>query len=214
MLALSHGVESEDVNANRSVEFFDHQFEQQVEQCAFALNPFEQTALPYLSGHVLDFGCGLGNLAIAAARAGCSVVALDASEVAIRHLRQVAATENLRIDAQRADLGRYRLTGHFDSIAAIGLLMFFDCATAARLLADLQASLRPGGTMVVNVLVEGTTYMDMFDKGHHCLFARDELLRQLAHWELIASEFKNFAAPGDTVKSFQTVIARKPLGQA
>lgn len=202
------------MNTNRSIEFFDRQFEQQVRQSAFALNPFESAALPYVSGHVLDFGCGMGNLAVAAARAGCSVVALDASEVAIRHLQRVAATEKLKVDAHQADLGRYRLDEHFDSIVTIGLLMFLDCATAMRVLADLQAHLRPGGVMVVNLLVEGTTYMDMFDDDRHCLLARNELLRRFVQWELIASEFKEFAAPGETIKSFQTVIARKPLGQA
>jgi tellurite methyltransferase len=71
------------MSSNRSVEFFDRQFERQIQQTEAALNPFEQAALPHLRGRVLDFGCGLGNLALAAARAGCTVLALDASEVAI-----------------------------------------------------------------------------------------------------------------------------------
>src|SRR5512137_461066 len=90
------------MNGKRSVEFFDRQFERQVREGDFALNPFEQAALPQLRGRVLDFGCGLGNLALAAARAGCSVLALDASEVAIAHLSQVAAAERLDIDARVA----------------------------------------------------------------------------------------------------------------
>ncbi|WP_291089591.1 methyltransferase domain-containing protein [Hydrogenophaga sp.] len=198
------------MSSNRSVDFFDRQFERQIHQTNSALNPFEQAALPHLRGRVLDFGCGMGNLALAAARQGCSVLALDASEVAISHLQQVASDEGLPVQAQVADLRRYSVSGEFDTIVSIGLLMFLDCATAHRALADLQAHLVPGGTMVVNVLVEGTTYMDMFDPEAHCLFARDFLETGLAGWQVIASGHQDFAAPGDTVKSFATIVARKP----
>ena len=81
------------MNASDSVEFFDTQFQQQVRDRDFRLNPFELAALPYLHGHVLDYGCGLGNLAFAAAHCGCSVLALDASPAAITHIRQRAATD-------------------------------------------------------------------------------------------------------------------------
>jgi tellurite methyltransferase len=195
---------------NRSVDFFDRQFEQQIHQAEAALNPFEQAALPHLRGRVLDFGCGMGNLALAAARQGCSVLALDASEVAIAHLQQVGTAEGLAVQAQVADLARYRVAGEFEAIVSIGLLMFLDCASAHRALDDLQAHLVPGGTLVMNVLVEGTTYMDMFDPETHCLFPRDFLETRLAGWEVIASSHQDFAAPGNTVKSFATTVARKP----
>lgn len=68
---------------DHSVRFFDQQFRRQIGARDFALNPFEQAALPYLSGRVLDYGCGLGNLACAAAERGCSVVVLDASRVTL-----------------------------------------------------------------------------------------------------------------------------------
>ena len=51
----------------RAIEFFDTQFQRQVNSADYALNPFEQAALPFLFGDVLDLGCGLGNLSIAAA---------------------------------------------------------------------------------------------------------------------------------------------------
>src|SRR5574341_1763900 len=70
----------------KSVEFFDRQFERQVREAAYALNPFERAILPYLHGEVLDLGCGLGNLALAAAQAGCKVTALDASPSGIADL--------------------------------------------------------------------------------------------------------------------------------
>ena len=199
------------VSGDRSIEFFDRQFERQIKQPDIGLNPFEQAALPYLQGKVLDYGCGMGQLALAAARAGCSVLALDASEVAIDHLQRIAESEQLPLSACVADLRSHRLDQDFDTIVSIGLLMFFDCATADAALAELEVHLRPGGTMIVNVLVEGTTYMDMFDPQGHCLFERDALSRRFAKWEIMSSTHSDFAAPGGLNKAFATVIARKPL---
>jgi len=62
-----------------SVRFFDKQFRRRVTEQDFSLNPFEKAILPFLSGEVLDLGCGLGNLAVVAATSGCRVTALDAS---------------------------------------------------------------------------------------------------------------------------------------
>jgi tellurite methyltransferase len=87
--------------------------------------------------------------------------------------------------------------------------MFVDCPTAERALDELEAHLKPGGTLVINVLVEGTTYMDMFDPQGHCLFRRDALARRFAHWNIVASEIADFPAPGGLNKSFATIIARR-----
>jgi tellurite methyltransferase len=158
------------MNENQSVQFFDEQFRRQIAAHDYVLNPFEQAALPYLRGRLLDFGCGLGNLAVEAARCGCSVVALDASHVAVEHLRAVAAEHALPLHAEEANLRFYELREDFDTVVCIGLLMFFDCLTANRQLAHLKEHVRPGGVAVVNVLIEGTTFMDMFAPESHCLF--------------------------------------------
>ena len=198
------------MKTNASVTFFDRQFRQQVENHEFQLNPFELAALPHLSGRVLDFGCGLGNLAMAAAERGCSVRALDASPAAIDCLRQRAAAATLPVEAIEADLRDYRIDGDFDCVVSIGLLMFFDCATAGRVLSMLQQHVRPGGIAAINTLIEGTTYLDMFEPGNYCLLPRDELGQRFAGWDILHAEFRDFDAPGQTVKSFVTLIARKP----
>lgn len=195
---------------NRSIAFFDEQFRRPGD-AALKLNPFEELALPYLTGDVLDFGCGLGNLAFAAAGRGCTVTALDGSQAAIEHIRARAIAERASVSALLADLRDYPPTREYDCVVSIGLLMFFDCPTAFRVLSDLQAHVRPGGVAVINVLVEGTTYLDMFDPSGHCLFAESELQRSFAGWTIERSELSDFEAPRGTLKRFCTVIARKPI---
>lgn len=194
-----------------SVRFFDAQFRRQREGGDFALNPFEATTLPHLHGQVLDAGCGLGNLAVEAAERGCSVLALDASPAAIEHLNTLAAARALPIRAECTDLREYEPPpAAFDAVVAIGLLMFFDCATARRQLARLQAAVRPGGVAAINVLVEGTTFLDLFGGDACCLFGRDELARAFAGWQMLEQRADTFDAPGGRVKCFATVLARAP----
>ena len=193
-----------------SVEFFEAQFQRQVAARDYALNPFERAALPHLSGRVLDYGCGLGNLALHAARAGCRVTAIDASHTAIEHLQAAARSEALPLNAVEADLSDYHLAEDFDTVVCIGLLMFFDCPTAHRQLSELQAHVRPGGVAIVNVLVEGTTFMGMFTPGKYCLFKHGELQERFGDWRILSQVFQDFDVPGDKRKAFCTLIARKP----
>ena len=197
------------MSETRSVDFFEAQFRRQVVERDLALNPFETAALPWCRGRMLDYGCGLGNLSIAAARRGCTVTAIDASATAIEHVSKEASREGLPIRASCADLRGYRLEETFDTIACIGLLMFFDCPTAFAQLEMLKEHVRPGGIAIVNVLVEGTTFLDMFDASGHCLFARDELRRRFDGWEMLSYESSEFPAPEGRGKSFATLIARR-----
>ncbi|HJW27435.1 MAG TPA: class I SAM-dependent methyltransferase [Rhodocyclaceae bacterium] len=199
---------------SKSIDFFETQFRRQLANSDLELNPFEAAILPHLQGQVLDFGCGLGNLAVAATRQGCSVLALDAAPTAIRHLAARAAREALPIRAAEADLRHYEIGEDFDAVVSIGLLMFLDCTTARRQLARLRDRVRPGGISAINVLVDGTTYAAMFDPASHCLFGRDEVRETFAGWEILDESFADFPAPGATVKSFVTLVARRPAGAA
>jgi tellurite methyltransferase len=196
---------------NRSVTFFDDQFRQQVAGREFALNPFESAVLPHLRGSVLDFGCGLGNLAIQAARDGHPTLALDGSNTAVEHVERVARDERLPLRAARADLRYYGEEHVFDSVVSIGLLMFFDCPTAHRQVEYLKSIVRPGGIVAINVLTENTTFMDMFSPEGHCLFGKGELARLFEGWQIVLNEESTFPAPGGTTKEFSTVVARRSL---
>ena len=191
-----------------ALEFFERQFERQVEANDYALNPFERAVLPHLAGDVLDLGCGLGNLALEAAARGCRVTALDSSSTAIADLARRAGRRGVALEAHCADLRHYVPARDYDCVVSIGLLMFLACADARGLLARLREAVRPGGLAALNVLIEGTTYMDMFDPEAHCLFGRDELGEAFAGWEVLLSRREDFPAPGGTLKCFHTLIAR------
>lgn len=195
---------------NPSVEFFDRQFKEQSAALTFKLNPFEELVLPYLHGNVLDYGCGMGNLAFAAARRGCEVIALDASPVAIHHIQALGKSAELPIYAELADLRDYNLLKEFDCVVSIGLLMFFNCATAFRVLQQLQKHVRRGGIAAVNVLIEGTTYMGMFDPSAYCLFPPMELENRFKGWKILQTSIQSFDAPENSLKCFVTVVAEKP----
>ena len=77
--------------------------------------------------------------------------------------------------------------------------------------ARARAGERPGGIAVVNVLIEGTTFMGMFDLARgYCLLGESELPAALAGWELLDDRIEQFDAPDGTIKRFRTTIARRP----
>ena len=194
---------------NQSITFFDTQFQKQVANSDFALNPFEKAALPYVHGQVLDLGCGMGNLSIEAARRGANILAVDASSTAIKRIQECASAEHLAINAVMADIGKYKINKRFDTIIAIGLLMFFKREKALDLLADIQEHVAEQGLAIINVLTEGTTYLGMFEPGNYCLMGQNELEHQFKGWNVLHSIHDSFDAPGNTRKEFSTVIAQK-----
>jgi tellurite methyltransferase len=194
-----------------TVDFFEEQFRRQVREQEYALNPFELLALDHLRGAVIDLGCGLGNLSLESARRGHETVAVDASPTAVARITAAAEKEGLRLRAVQADIATWHMDRNYDTVVAIGLLMFFHRARALELLQAVQEHVTPGGCAIVNVLIEGTTYTGMFDPDDHYLFGAHELEDRFAGWSLLASLHQTFSAPDDKLKVFATIVAEKPV---
>jgi tellurite methyltransferase len=195
-----------EVTPRKSVAFFETQFQRQVQGKDYVLNPFETLALDYIRGSVLDFGSGLGNLSLEAGR----VLAVDASPTAVGRINADAHREGLLVHALQVDLEIWTIDQSFETIIAIGLLMFFRRQRAMQLLQDIQSHVNPGGHAIINVLVEGTSYMGMFDPANYYLFGRNEVLEQFGGWTILVAKHETFPAPDQTRKEFSTVIAKKP----
>lgn len=166
--------------------------------------------MPYLRGTVLDLGCGLGNLSLAAAAQGARVTAIDACGRAIEDVQRRAREDGLDIDAYSADLREWRPDRTWDAVFCIGLLMFFAPDEARRGLMAVHDAVAPGGVAVVNVLVEGTTYLDMFGQAEYYLFKPGEVGKAFAGWRVLSCETQEFPAPNGTRKRFETVVAIRP----
>jgi tellurite methyltransferase len=98
----------------------------------------------------------------------------------------------------------------YDAVNCIGLLMFFAREDALAGLQAVHDAVRPGGVAVVNALIEGTTFLAMFDPSSHYLFGPDELAEPFAGWEVLHDSIEEFPAAGDKLKRFRTLIARRP----
>jgi tellurite methyltransferase len=194
----------------KAIDFFESQFQRQVRDQEYALNPFEILALDYVKGSVLDLGCGLGNFSLEAGRRGHHVLAVDASPTAVARLNQDAKREGLSVRGIQADIESWTIEESYDTIVAIGLLMFFRHETALKLSTAIQDHVKPGGRAIVNVLIEGTTYLGMFDPDNYCLFRQHELEERFDRWSILESRTQTFPAPEGTRKDFSTIIAEKP----
>jgi len=195
---------------SRSVDIFDDQFQRQVAEGDFELNPFELAALAHVQGAMLDLGCGLGNLSLAAARQGHAVLAVDASPAAITRIQADATQAKLPIQAKVVDLETWEIDTSFDTIAAIGILTYFPRRRALELLKSVLNRTLPGGRVILNSLIEGTTFFDLFDGDCYYLFQPGELVAAVKGWSILHCQREEFEAPNGTIKLLETVIAEKP----
>ncbi len=95
-------------------------------------------------------------------------------------------------------MGSFRIEQDYDTIVAIGLLMFFRRERALGLLRQIRERVRPGGRAIVNVLIEGTTYLGMFNPDKYCVFGANELEGPFPGWTSLAARRDSFPAPEGT----------------
>jgi len=115
------------------------------------------TAGPLAGRHLLDVGCGDGTYAIAAARRGAVVSAVDRSAGMIDAARLRARDLRVAVEFCRADATRLPFaTGTFDLVTAVTVLCFVpDAGSAVR---EMARVLAPGGRLVIGELNRWSTW--------------------------------------------------------
>lgn len=103
---------------------------------------------------VLDLCCGAGRHSVAFAKQGSRVTGVDRSAFLLGHARQYARDENVEIGWEQQDMRDFVLPGSFDLATSLftSFGYFDDPAENQRVLANVHASLAPGGAFVLDVM--------------------------------------------------------------
>lgn len=101
----------------------------------------------------LDLGSGVGRHALALARMGFNVDALDGSEVGIAQLRKDAESERLSVRTHHGVMTELPFAdASFDYLLAFNVIYHGDPAILAATIAEITRVLRPGGTLQLTML--------------------------------------------------------------
>ncbi|MGH9474847.1 MAG: class I SAM-dependent methyltransferase [Terriglobales bacterium] len=149
---------------------------------------------PHSGLRVLDAGCGIGRISLAALGAGAEVVAVDFAFARLRQLRQQApAWARLRVC--QADLTRLPVrAAQFEAIVCTQVLEHLPGAAGRRaLLAAFARLLLPGGRLLLTVYNHSCAWRrrglpreGVHESGifYHC-YEADELRSELADFEVL-----------------------------
>ena len=94
-------------------------------------------------------GVGRGEEAVAAARRGAEVVAVDVSTAMLEHLQEKLDSAGVGAELIQADASLHEPTAAYDVVVANYFLNLFDATRAQEMIDRLASSLRPGGLLVV-----------------------------------------------------------------
>lgn len=100
---------------------------------------------------VLDLMCGYGRHALALAKKGIQVTAVDNLGDYIHELRETAKKESLPVKVVKADVIQYQPGDVFDLVLCMGnSLNFFTPEEAQKLLSSVFSCLKKGGYLLIN----------------------------------------------------------------
>ncbi len=103
------------------------------------------------SSKVLDLMCGYGRHAIAMARKGVSVIAIDNLSDYTNEISETADKEQLPLKVIKADVINYKIDEVVDLAICMGnSLNFFTAEDTIKLLSNISAHLKPGGHLLIN----------------------------------------------------------------
>lgn len=94
----------------------------------------------------LDLGCGIGRHAIAMARAGLDVTALDASSTGLLECMRAAGEAGVRLETRQGEMTNLPFAPEtFDYVLAFNVIYHGDHNIVAATIAGVRRVLRPGG---------------------------------------------------------------------
>jgi SAM-dependent methyltransferase len=100
---------------------------------------------------VLDIMCGYGRHAIALAKRGIAVTAVDNLADYIIEINKTARSEGLPVKGIRADILQYKIDDRYDLALCMGnSLNFFNADDVHQLLANIHSHLNNGGHLLIN----------------------------------------------------------------
>jgi SAM-dependent methyltransferase len=100
---------------------------------------------------VLDLMCGYGRHAIALAKKGITVTAVDNLDDYINEIRKTAKEEDIPVKGIKADILQYKMDEKYDLALCMGnSLNFFNAGDINYLLANIHSHLKPGAHLLIN----------------------------------------------------------------
>ena len=110
-------------------------------------------ARPPAVGRVLDLGCGPGAHAIAFARAGFRVTAVDTSHRLLGRARDAARIAGVEVEWVEADMRSFRRLGSFDLVCSLNASFgFFGDQENRQVLEHVHESLAPSGALLIDLI--------------------------------------------------------------
>ena len=169
------------------------------------------------SGSVLDLGAGQGRNSIFLAERGFVVTAIDASEVGVQKLRDVAHAKSLPITAAVQDMREYPFSESFDVIIAQLVLSYVGSAEGVAMINTMQSHTHPGGFNIITVVTRDSDQFRYRPSAEQYFYPdAGELKTFYAGWEVL--EYTHRKQPArkklpdgsHMINTIEEMIARKP----
>ncbi|HEX9504664.1 MAG TPA: class I SAM-dependent methyltransferase [Acidimicrobiia bacterium] len=97
---------------------------------------------------VLDLGCGTGQAAVALAKQGAIVIAVDASAGQLAHAREIAEAQEVKVEWRQGDLADLAFLRAESIDVAFSAFAVAEIDDIARLFRQVQRVLKPGSPFV------------------------------------------------------------------